>query len=219
MMLTLYGFPHSHNTRKVLATAKALNIILDLKIVNIVRKESFKPDYLALNPTGLTPTLVDGDFVLWESNAIIQYLANLTPGSGLWPLDIRRQADITRWQCWQLMHWSIGLDILLFERLVKRLEGLGEADPSEVSRGEKHFHATAQILDKHLAGRKTIVGSGMTLADYTLAANLHYAEVCPFPLEGYGNIRRWLARVEADPAWRATAPDWSLLKDDHSSVR
>jgi glutathione S-transferase len=218
-MLTLYGFPHSHNTRKVLATAKALDLPLELKIVDIVAKESFKPDYLALNPTGLTPTLVDGDFVLWESNAIVQYLGNLQPGSAVWPNDIRRQADINRWQCWQLMHWSIGLDILLFEHMVKRLEGLGEPDPTEVSRGEKHFHATAKILDGHLTGRDTIVGDEITLADYTLAANLHYAEVCPFPVEAYGNIRRWLARVEADPAWQATAPDWSQLKTDHSSVR
>jgi glutathione S-transferase len=210
-MFTLYGFPYSHNTRKVLATAAALAIPIDLKIVDIVAKKSFEPAYLALNPTGLTPTLVDGDFVLWESNAIAQYLASHVSGNALWPEDRRRQADISRWQCWQLMHWGIGLDILLFERMVKRLEGLGGPDPAELARGESLFHATARVLDAHLEGRQTVVGDAITLADYTLGANLHYQPVCPFPLAPYPNIRRWKAHIDSDPAWNATAPDWTLL--------
>ncbi len=91
--MKLYGFPVSPNTWKVRAVAAHLGIVLDDQLVDLRRGEQRAPDYLALNPTGRTPTLVDGDFVLWESNAIMQYLASGTP-NGLWPDDARTRADI-----------------------------------------------------------------------------------------------------------------------------
>lgn len=71
--MKLYGFPISPNTWKVRAVAVHLGIVLDDQLVDLSRGEQRTPNYLALNPTGRTPTLVDGEFVLWESNAIMQY--------------------------------------------------------------------------------------------------------------------------------------------------
>lgn len=106
-----------------------------------------KPDYLRINPNGLTPTLVDGDFVLWESNAIMQYLAAQKPGNDLWPEDDEKRADITRWQCWDLAHWAPACATQLYEKIVKEVLGLGEPDMKEVKKGEEKFHCFAAVLD------------------------------------------------------------------------
>src|SRR5262245_8645262 len=101
--MKLYGFPASPNTWKVRAVAAHPGIGLDEQFVDLTKGAQRSPDYLALNPTGRTPTLVDGDFVLWEATAIMQYLAERKT-SPLWPGDTRSRADITRWQSWNLQH-------------------------------------------------------------------------------------------------------------------
>jgi len=103
--MKLYGFPPSPNTWKVRAVAAHVSVPLELALVDLSKGQQRTPEYLALNPTGRTPTLVDGDLVLWESTAIMHYLANQKPNS-LWPSNPRARADIMRWQSWQLQHWS-----------------------------------------------------------------------------------------------------------------
>ena len=108
--MKLYGFSPSPNTWKVRALAAHLGIPLDYEFVDLTKGASRTPAYLAINPTGRTPALVDGDLKLWESEAIMQYLASQRPNS-LWPNDARARADIMRWQSWQLAHW--GKDVTL----------------------------------------------------------------------------------------------------------
>ena len=105
--MKLYAFPPSPNTWKVRAFAHQLGVPLELEIVDLTKGAQRKPEYLALNPTGRTPTLVDGDLKLWESSAIMQYLASQKK-SPLWPDDAKARADIVRWQSWHLQHWSRG---------------------------------------------------------------------------------------------------------------
>src|SRR5208337_2613528 len=114
--MKLYGFPFSPNTWKVRAVAVHLGLPLEFALVDLTKGEQKTPDYLALNPTGRAPVLVDGDFKLWESVAILQYIASKTPNA-LWPNDARARADITRWQSWQLAHFGKeACEPLLFER-------------------------------------------------------------------------------------------------------
>src|SRR5213080_465123 len=103
--MKLYAFPPSPNTWKVRAAAHQIGLPLELEIVDLTKGAQRKPDYLAINPTGRTPTLVDGDFKLWESTAIMQYIASQKPNS-LWPNDARARTDIARWQSWQLAHFG-----------------------------------------------------------------------------------------------------------------
>src|SRR5688500_2546204 len=105
MPMKLYGFPASDNTWKVRAFAAQLGQGLAFEFVDLTKGQSRTPEFLALNPPGRTPVLVDGDFALWESNAIMQYLASQKPNS-LWPDDVRVRADIMRWMSWQLAHWG-----------------------------------------------------------------------------------------------------------------
>ncbi len=203
--MKLYGFPPSPNTRKVLAVAAALELPLEFAPVDLTKGEQREPGYLALNPTGRVPTLVDGDFVLWESNAIMQYLAGRRPNA-LWPDDLRARAAIARWQCWQLAHWQEGTSRLLFQRVVKAIMGLGEPDPAEIERGEQAFHRDAKVLDGWLAKRSFLEGSAATLADFAVAAPLEYAAPAKLPWDGYASLKAWYARIDALPAWQKTRP-------------
>ncbi len=102
--MKLYGFPPSPNTFKVQAVALHLDIPLEFEIVYLAKGANRAAEFLQLNPGGRTPVLVDGDFTLWESNAIMQYLASQKPNT-LWPDNARTRADIARWQFWQVAHW------------------------------------------------------------------------------------------------------------------
>jgi glutathione S-transferase len=204
--MKLYGFPISPNTWKVRAVAVHLGIVLDDQVVDLSRGEQRTPDYLALNPTGRTPTLVDGEFVLWESNAIMQYLASGKPNA-LWTDDARTRADIARWQSWQLEHWGKeACQPLLFERFVKAFFNLGPCDAAVVAKGTDAFHREARVLEARLAKHPYLAGTGVTLAHFSVVAPLFYAEKAELPLTPYPRIRDWFARVSSLPAWRDTAP-------------
>ncbi len=203
--MKLYGFPPSPNTRKVLATATALGMRLEFVMVNLAAGDQRKPEYLALNPCGRTPTLVDGEFVLWESNAIMQYLAGTKPGP-LWPNDPKARADIARWQCWQLAHCEEGTSRLIFQHVIKKFMGLGEPEPAEIERAEQAIHRDAAVLDGWLAKRRFFTGDAPTLADFAVAAPMEYAAPAGFPLDNYANVKAWHARIEALPAWQESRP-------------
>ena len=204
--MKLYGFPPSPNTWKVRAVAAHLRIPLELEFVDLVKGASHTPDYLALNPTGRAPTLVDGDFKLWESTAIMQYLASRSANS-LWPDDSRIRADIMRWQSWDLVHWGHeACDPLLFERLVKKFVNLGPPDAAAVENALACFNKEAAVLDAHLAKQPYLVGQNVTLADFSVAAPLFHAVAADMPLAPYRNVQAWFGRVAALPCWQETAP-------------
>jgi glutathione S-transferase len=204
--MKLYGFPSAPTTWQVRAVAAHLGIPLEDVLVDLGKGEQRAPDYLALNPTGRTPTLVDGGFVLWESTAIMQYLASQKPNA-LWPDDMRVRADIARWQSWHLQHWAAGACTpLLFERFVKPFFAMGAPDEAVVAKATENFRSEAAVLDGHLARRAYLVGNGPTLADFTAVSPLVYAAEGQLPIGDFPNLRDWSARILALPAWRDTAP-------------
>ena len=206
--MKLYGFPPSPNTWKVRALAAHLGVPLELEFVDLSKGAQYAPTYLALNPTGRTPTLVDGDFKLWESNAILQYIASKTANS-LWPNDARTRDDIAHWQFWQLAHWGAeACQPLTFQRLVKKILNLGPPDEAAIAKGMEAFNKEAKMLDAHLAKQPYLVGKDVTIADFSVAAPLLYAKEAEMPVGPYANLRGWFERVAALPCWRETAPQF-----------
>jgi glutathione S-transferase len=202
--MKLYGFPASPNTWKVRALAVYLETPFDFEFVDLLQGAQQQPAFLALNPTGRTPVLVDGDFKLWESNAILQYLAD---GSKLYPSDVKGRAEVTRWLCWDLAHWGAqACQPLIFENLVKKFVNLGPPDAAVVNKGSEAFNKEAKMLDAHLARHKYLVNDTLTVADFAVAAPLFHAEGASLPVGAYGNIRSWFERVAALPCWSETAP-------------
>ncbi|MEO1510109.1 MAG: glutathione S-transferase family protein [Cyanobacteria bacterium J06633_23] len=203
--MKLYYFPPSPNSRRAQVVAVYLELSVELALINLPQGDQRMADFLALNPTGRIPVLQDGDFVLWESNAIMQYLASRV-STPLWPDDAQQRADIMRWQSWQLAHWAKGCQPLNYERLVKKVLQLGEPDPQVEQQALKAFHKEAQVLNTHLANREYLVNNTLTLADFSVAGDLTYAVPAQFPLGEYPHIRAWYDRIEALPAWQQTAP-------------
>ncbi|WP_017299874.1 glutathione S-transferase family protein [Nodosilinea nodulosa] len=203
--MKLYYFPASPNTRKAHAVALHLDVPLDLRFIDIQKGEQHSPEFLSLNPTGRTPVLQDGEVVLWESTAIMYYLASRTPNS-LWPKQETIRADILRWQSWHLAHWYQPCQTMQFENFVKRLLNLGEPDPQVLQGATEAFHREAAVLNQHLEGRKFLVDNALTLADFSVASSLTYAIPGQFPLEGYPHIRAWSDRMDQLPAWQQTLP-------------
>jgi glutathione S-transferase len=204
--MKLYGFPPSPNTWKVRAVAAHLGLPLELELVDLTKGQQRTPQFLALNPTGRTPVLVDGDFILWESDAIMQYLAAQKPNS-LWPSDARRRAEIMRWQSWQLAHFGPDSCIpQVFQRLVKAVLNLGPPDAAVIAKATDAFHRDARVLDAHLSRQPYLVGDELTLADFSVAALLCHSARAEMPLASYAHVRDWFARVSALPAWQQAAP-------------
>src|SRR5262249_11468254 len=155
---------------------------IELHIVNPGEGAHKKPEYLAVNPMGRVPTLVDGDLTLWESNAICTYLCDKQGETSLYPRDARVRADISRWLFWEASDWQRATATMAIENFVKVLRGRGTPDAAKVKEGEERFHGLAKVLDKHLDGRKFIVGNAVTLADFVVAALLGFAGPGKFPI-------------------------------------
>ncbi|HEY8089937.1 MAG TPA: glutathione S-transferase family protein [Polyangiaceae bacterium] len=201
--MKLYSIHNSNNCRRVNATIQHLG--LDVEVVEQTMGDLKKPEYLALNPNGKVPTLVDGDVRLWESRSIMQYLA-ARKDSPLWPKDDARRADIARWQFWEAAHLSRGTGAYAFENLFKKIFMKQEPDPAALAAGDKEWRTFAPVLDAQLATRKWILGNDLTLADFSVGACFSYAEPSGLPLNDYGHIKAWLARLAEIPAWKNTAP-------------
>jgi len=198
--------PTSPNVRRVRLTAAVLGLQLEEQTLDLAKGEQKKPEYLALNTNGAVPTLVDGDFVLTESRAIMQYLASKKPEAGLLPRDEQARADITRWQFWDSSHFSPQLGTLAFQRVLKPMMGIGEPDAGKVEEALTNFRRFAAVLNKRLDGKQYVVGDSMTLADLTLASSLMYAQQAEVPLAEFPNIQAWFSRISDMDAWKNTNP-------------
>jgi glutathione S-transferase len=188
-----------------MAIANHLDLDWTLRFIDLVKGDQKTPQYAALNPNMRMPTLKDGDYVLWESNAIGQYLASKRPEGELMPKDERSRLDVTRWQFWDLAHWNPACAAFLFEYVAKPfLLKAGEPDLAAVAKGTESFHRVAKVLDGQLKDRKFVTGDTLTLADFSLGAPLNYAEMAHLPLEAYTEIRRWYGALSAIPAWQKT---------------
>lgn len=203
-MINLYVFPPSPRAFKVLAAATHLGLEHNVRLVDLTKGEHRTPEFTALNPNRKMPVLEEDGFVLWESNAILQYLAAKKPESGLLPTDARGRADVTRWQFWDMAHWDPACAILIFETLVKKLLAIGEPDPKEIAKGQERFKAVAQVLDAQLKDRQYVTGDALTVADISIGAPLNLARPAGIPFDQYPNIRRWHATLAELPAWRKT---------------
>ncbi len=172
-------------------------------LVDVTQGAHKAPDFLAINPNGMVPALVDGELVLWESTAIARHLVAQT-GSDLLPAGIPG-LDVERWIAWALAHLGPAADTLILQNMLLPMVGQPTSHAVRDDAAAR-FTRFAALLDRHLDGREVISGPKLTLADFTLASLFTYAEPARFPMQGLDNVRSWLERMDEVPAWRATAP-------------
>jgi len=205
--MRLYHNPISSNARRPLMTALHLGLALELVEINLLDYAD-RQRLAAVNPNGKLPVLANGDFLLSESCAIMQYLADQVPGQTLYPTAPAARADVNRWLFWSTQHFSPAVSVLAWERCWKSMAGFGSADPVEVTRGEGELDEYATILDRHLAGRTWIAGESLSLADFCIATPLMYRDRAQLALDQFHHIDAWFERVRQVPAWRDTDVLW-----------
>ena len=204
--MKLYYHPLSGNSRRVLLVASHLDIALERIVVSLPTGEQRSPAHLRRNPNGRVPVLEDGELVLWESRAIMLYLAEKAPSQTLLPSDLQGRADVNRWLFWCAAHMAPANTILVYENFVKGLKGAGPADAAEIARGDALVKQHATVLDDHLASKKWIAQDRLTLADFSVAASFALAGPGRLPIAEFSNLKAWLGRVQELDAWKRTAP-------------
>ncbi|ASW01046.1 glutathione S-transferase family protein [Paraburkholderia aromaticivorans] len=191
--------------RKACAMAGYLGLPIEYVFVDLRKGEQTRPDYLAINPNGKVPCLVDGDKSIWESDAVICRLAQRAE-SGLWPQNAQQQIEIMRWFSWNNQHLYRHAGSLYFEYLIKPWVGLGAPEPAKVAEAQGFFRKHAAVLNQHLKGRKWLLGHDMSVADFSVGVTLPYAKSAAMPLDEFPEVQRWHDQLNAIEAWRNPFP-------------
>ena len=199
--MKLYTFAASPNSLRVFAVAHETGQNLEMVPVDLTKGEHLKPEFIKLNPNHKIPTLVDGDFVLWESTAIMLYLA-YKAGGKLIPTDPKQRASMHQWISWNTAHLTPACMIFLFENMVKALLNIGTPDAKQLAKGEEEFARFGAVLNDHLKGRKHLVGNSSTIADHHVFASFVHAGGCGLPVAKFPEIQRWSAEMAASAPWQ-----------------
>ena len=202
-MLQLYLDPCTVNCRKVLAGLDMLGAQYEINHVDYFAGAHKQPEFLAINPNGALPAATDGDFALSESNAILQYAADLSGSDRHYPRDLKRRADVNRWLLWEGATWFPSCYVYLVEYVVKPLLK-AEPDEAVIAKEAPNWHRLADILDKRLATSRWLVGDEPTIADIAVAAPMHLHKGQRLPLDDHPNLKRWMADIEQLPCWQKT---------------
>lgn len=199
--MKLYGFPPTRSTR-VLWTLRELDVEFDFVIVDPGKGEHREPEFLALNPAGKLPALVDGDFVVTESVAIVLYLAEKYPEKGLLPTGLRARAEFHRWLLFTVTEleqplWRIARHTVVYPP-ERRLA-------AEIPIARQDFLEMAAVLERHMEGRRFLVGDDVTVADFVAAYTLDMATVARVGageaklLDGLPRLRGYMEHMYARP--------------------
>jgi len=158
------------------------------------------PAYLALNPHARVQTLCDGDLVVWESNAIIRYLAATYASGSLWPVDAAKRAEADQW-----MEWAQTMLYPDFNKLfwLTIRAPIPEQDQALIAHTLVQVNEYYRVLEQHLAGRDYVLGESLTMADFPSGATLYRYFEMPVERPRLPNIQRWYESLKRQPACQA----------------
>jgi glutathione S-transferase len=200
-MLKILGRNNSSNVQKVLWCCGELGIPFEREDYGREFGRNREPEYLAMNPNGLVPTIVDDGFVLWESNTICRYLAARYDRAGkLYAEDPQARANAERWMDWQLSvnQPAFGPLFHLFARTPA-----DQRDPKAVAEGVERAAKTFAIMDAQLGKSRFLAGDSLSLADIPLGINVY--RWFAFDIEkrpAFDNLKRWYDSLTQRPAYQ-----------------
>ena len=182
--MKLYSFSPTPNNRKVEAFIKHFDLPVEIHSMGFREQENRTEAYLRMNPMGKAPLLVDGDFYLWESNAILCYLATLHPETGMLPDDPQGRADCDRWLYWQAFH-------LINTIIATRAKS--KSSDSKSGAAEKDIELNLGVLNGQLEGRGFVLGD-LSIVDFAIAPYLLGRHGQAIDYDSFPNVRAWLDR-------------------------
>ena len=191
MTLKIYG-PTRSRASATLWCAKELGI--PYEHIEIGHPATKEPAFLAINPNGKVPAIVDGNVTLFESKAINLYLAKKYGLGKLYPTNVDDEGRLFQWTLWAANEIEPALMPIVGFRLFQR--GAEE----EAAASEKKLLKVFKILDAALAGREWLIGNAFSVAELNVAPDLRLAQVCKVDFDGLPNVSAWLARCTSRPA-------------------
>ncbi|MGE0327017.1 MAG: glutathione S-transferase family protein [Polyangiaceae bacterium] len=200
-MYKLHFHPFSQHSRRVVSLLNEAGIEHELAMVDLLKGDNMQPSYLALNPNHKVPTLEDGDFKLYESNAILRYLCNKHELSDWYPKDLKQRALVDQWLDWNQTRMAGPVFDVVFNKMFAG----DKADKAAIERGEKTLAELGKILDDALAGKSFLVGDKPTIADLSVASNATQLQIGQ-SLPAGANIAAWLGRVMEIDGFRKAMP-------------
>jgi glutathione S-transferase len=206
-MPKLYGHARrtAANILKIRAALSEAGADYEYVVVDLAHGEQKTPEYLALNPHGKVPVLVDDDFVLPESDAILWYLAERYPNARLLPADARGRARVLEWCDFA----SSGLYVWSYEHFTHT----SQAEPANRSawvagRARAALDRALDVLEKRLTGREFVASESLSIADFAVSAVVLMLETrSQLELAAYPHIGAHYRRITARPAWIQAAGD------------
>ncbi len=198
-MLKVLGHAGSSNVQKVLWCCGELALAFERRDVGGPAGGNRTPEYLALNPNGLVPTIDDDGFVLWESNVIVRYLAAKHASGTLYPTDPRVRADAERWMDWQQTTLAAPMGVLFRALLRQPLERI---DAAALDAARNKAGASWAILDRALADRAYVGGDRLTIGDIALGNAIHRWQRLPIERPALVHVQAWYTRLCDRPAYR-----------------
>jgi glutathione S-transferase len=198
-MLRIWGRKNSANVQKVMWGIGELGLAHERIDIAGAFGKNQEPDYLALNPNGLVPTLEDGDLVVWEANTILRYLASLHGKGTLEPADPKARARASQWMDWQLS--------VLGPAIHETFWGLVRTPPEKrnvpaIEASKAKTTAAIKILDAQLAKTAYVAGDSFSMGDIPVGIfGYRFHELVP-ERPALVNFERWYAALSARPAFR-----------------
>lgn len=201
-MMKVWGRTSSSNVQKVMWAIAELGLEHERVDAGGAFGVVDTPQYAAMNPNRLVPTVEDDGHILWESNSIVRYLGARYGAGTLSPNELALRAQAERWMDWQLstVHPNWGQ---MFMGLVRT--PAAQRDMNKINAAVKNLGATYQILDAQLAGRDYIMGNALTVADIPLGVTAYRYYELGVERPPMANVDAWYARLQARPAYAAHA--------------
>ena len=197
-MLKVWGRNNSINVQKVMWTVAELG----LEHQRIDAGGQFggldTPDYGTLNPNRLVPVLEDDGVVVWESNAIVRYLAARYGSGGLWPADPARRAEADRWMDWKITSLQPDMTVVFWGLVRTPPE---QRDTARIESAAERLGRTFAILDAHLAGRRFVAGDELTMGDIPVGAACYRYHALPIRRPPLPDLESWYARLQEREAF------------------
>lgn len=185
-MIKLYGNRFSPPSNKVEMCLNLLGLEYEFVFVDLLNGEQRKPEFISLTYFGKVPFLVDGDFKLSESNAIMKYLCKKTK-SDLYPSGLEEQADVDRWCDFLSMHLAMAYGKVIFNKMIAPRMGV-EPDEKSMKEGYELLSKYFPLIEEKLNKTKFVAGDKMTIADILLLATMDPSEMIELDLKAYPKL-------------------------------
>ena len=198
-MLEILGRKTSTNVQKVLWCCDELGIPFEREDIGGPFGRNRDPEYLALNPNGLVPTVIIDGFVLWESNTIIRYLGTIYDPGGLWPTGARQRAAMEKWMDWELTIASRAM-VPVYLQLIRTPPD--KRDPIRLEADRRDWTAAMTVLDGGLDGNDFTSGARFTLSDISLGPITYRWFNLNMERPPLRHLDAWYKRLTERPAYR-----------------